>query len=199
MVADGVSRAAIAHLVLVRPALVQRALGGSAGFAGASSVLGVHCKAVVTSHDGEIVGGALDAVERAVSELEERLRGPLGGSAFVGGARDAHANALVRGLEGAIAACGDGDGLGDGVHGEAGADLVDAEAHVGAAVVVDGDVEGVAAGCGAWDWRGSCGAVQVLMAIAGVRNGARRESEAQEERDCLGAHFEGWLLVNGNE
>jgi hypothetical protein len=41
--------------------------------------------------------------------------------------------------------------------------------------------------------------VQVLVAIAGVRNGTRRESEAQDEREGLGAHFEGWLLVNGNE
>jgi len=199
VVADGISRAAILYLILVRPALIERTIGGRAEFAWTRGVLGIDCEAVVAAHDGEIVGGALNAVECTVAELEERLRSPLGCGGLVGRARDAHANALVRGLESAVGACWDVDGLGDGVHGEAGADLVDAEAHVRAAVVVDGDIESIAAGSGAWDWRGSGSAVQMLMAVAGVRNGTRRESQAQEERNALGAHFEGWLRVKNNE
>ena len=173
VVADGISGAAIRYLIRVRPALAERAIGGRAVFAWARRVRWVYCEAVVTAHDGEIVGSTIDAIECAVAELEERLRGPLRCGGLVGRARDAHANALVRGLESAVGASWDVHGRGDGVHGESGADLVDAEAHVRAAVVVDGDIEGIAAGSGAWDWRGSSSAVQMLMAVAGVRNGTR--------------------------
>jgi hypothetical protein len=145
-VADSVSGAAVLALVGVGPGLVQVAvverafLGRALGLGGVDGHSDVGRDAV---HDGDVVGGAFEAVVRAVAEFEESLGFPDAGEAPFGVAGEAHADALVGGGDGVGLVLADGDGVADLERLEGRGDFVDAELLAGVAVVDDLDVEGV--------------------------------------------------------
>ena len=75
--------------------------------------------------------------------------------------------------------------------------MEDAEGQRGAAVVGDGDIEIAAAAAGTWSKFGNRCRVAVLVSVVDFIEGYSgcRESKAQDERERLGAHFGGLLLV----
>lgn len=151
--AGGIGWRADVDLVLVRPALRQRAVPWEAGLALAAATaraVGDRCGLeadvrVAALHHAQVVGDALHAHERSVAVLKESLGVPLVANRPFGVARQTHAGLLVRRSNDTLALRWDVLNVGLLDHLEVRGDLVESEALVEGAVVVDVDVEGAGA------------------------------------------------------